>query len=548
MSAARPSRAARRTAARLCVVDFPGPEPSAFLERLIADAPPGGVVLFRKNVRHPSQVAGLTAQLQSLVSASGAPPLAIAIDHEGGTVNRFEPHAGVPRVTAFPGAMALGATGDAALGYRVGAAAGAELRTLGITHNYAPVVDVNNNADNPVIGIRAFGEHPDIVESMALAYARGLQDAGVAATAKHFPGHGDTDVDSHVALPLVAHDRARLDAVELRPFAAAVRAGVASIMTAHIVYPALDSTRTPATMSAPIVQGILRDTWGFGGLVCTDSLLMRAIADHYGMGDAAVASIRAGCDSVLALGPEAAQREVLDRLAAAIESGEIPAPRLTDALGRIDAFVARWGRSGRDPRRAGGAYDEGDAARLATEVAEAAVTVVRDRHAVLPLRAGRVGVVEVAPDTADATDPTERFEAPLAAALRRHRPEVLDVQAPASYGSSGGLSHGIGATVLSGLEAVIAVTASHGSPSPSVAAALRDLHRAAGDRMILVATGTPYDLLACPEIGAFVATYGRDPGTLDAAARILTGKIPATGGLPVSLPGLYAAGHRHTGT
>jgi beta-N-acetylhexosaminidase len=520
------------------VVDFPGPEPSAHLERLIADAHLGGVVVFRKNVQRPAQVAALTAQIRGIATAAGAPPPSIAIDHEGGVVNRFGPHQGHPRVTAFPGAMAIGATGDATLAYRVGAVSGGELRALGIHHNYAPVADLNNNAENPVIGIRAFGESTGLVEAMALAYARGLQDAGVAATVKHFPGHGDTDVDSHVALPVVDHERARLERVELRPFEAAVRAGVASVMTAHIVYPALDPSRAPATMSAPIVQGILRDTWGFQGLVCTDSLLMRAVADHYGAGAAAVASVRAGCDVVLALGEEAAQDEVLGRLAAAIETGEIPAARLAEAIARVDAFVARWVGSDRDSRAAaGGDPDRHDTRDLAAHVAERAVTVVRDRHNLLPLRAPRVGVVIVAPDIVDVTDPAEVGAAPLTTALRRYHPNVQDVTAPVVLS---------GTADLRGLDALIAVTYSRGKASPALSAALGAVHRMAGDRMILLATGTPYDLLACPEVGAFVATYGRDPAAVEAAAKVLTGQVPATGRLPVSLPGLYAAGHRHT--
>jgi beta-N-acetylhexosaminidase len=537
VTASQPARTARLAAARLCVVDFPGHEPSARLERLIADSHLGGVVLFRKNVQQPAQVAALTAQVRAIAAAAGARAPVIAIDHEGGVVNRFPPHDDVPRVTAFPGAMAIGATGDATLAYRAGSASGRELRALGIHHDYAPVVDVNNNPDNPVIGVRAFGEGTDLVETMALAFARGLQDAGVAATVKHFPGHGDTAIDSHVALPLVAHDRARLERIELRPFHAAVRAGVASVMTAHIVYPALDPSRAPATMSAPIIQGILREQWGYDGLVCTDSLLMRAIADHYGMGEAAVASIRAGCDIVLALGPEDGQDEVLERLSAAIESGEIPSSRVAEALRRIDAFAARWKqRQDGETKASDKIAPDHAASRLATEIAEAAVTVVRNARGMLPLRAGRVAVVDLTFGLDDATDRSGIRASSFADAVRRHYPGIED--AGASF---------TGATQRGNHDAVIVVTDSRGKPTPVLAERLATLHREAGDRMVLVATGTPYDLLAVPVAGTFVATYGRDPATLDAAAKVLTGKIAATGRLPVSLPGLYDAGHRQAG-
>jgi beta-N-acetylhexosaminidase len=522
------------------MVDFPGPGLSGPIERMIADWHVGGVVLFRKNVASPGQVADLTASLQRTARGAGAPPLWVAIDHEGGAVNRFAPGAGAlpsasppqragagahPSVTQFPSAMALGAAGDPTLAREAGAAAGRELRALGINLNFAPVMDVNCNPANPVIGARAFGESTALVEAMGLAYIEGLQSAGVAAVAKHFPGHGDVTVDSHLALPLVPHNTARLEAVEIPPFFAAVRAGVAAVMSAHIVYPALDPSGVPATMSAPILTGILRGRWGYRGIVCSDSLSMRAIADHYGAGDAAVAAVRAGCDLVLALGPEALQAEVLERLARAIETGEVPGARVADALGRLESPAVPWvaARTGHTP--SGGQADHGAHADLARRIAEAAVTLVRDQWGLVPLRTGRIGVVVV---TTSGAGPGDEAYPDLAAALRQYHPAVVEMAA-------GVRSHQV--------ECVVAVTYTRGAPPAAVVEALRSLLPQAGDRLIVVAAGDPYDLQQFPDVPTYLATYGPDAPSMDAAARVLLGFVQPRGRLPVTLPGLYPAGH-----
>ncbi|MDR7537318.1 MAG: beta-N-acetylhexosaminidase [Armatimonadota bacterium] len=524
----RPGPAARRQAGRLCLVDFDGPVPSSALERRLADAHVAGVVLFQKNVQTAAQVAALTASLQALARAAGAPPLLVTIDHEGGAVTRFPPQPGAagPAVTPLPSAMALGAAGDPALARAAGAVAGAELRALGVHLNFAPVLDVNTNAANPVIGARAFGETPALVTMLGVAYLEGLQGAGVGATAKHFPGHGDTTVDSHLGLPRVEHGLARLEVVELAPFAAAVRAGVAAVMTAHIVYPALDPTGTPATMSAPILTGLLRRRLGFGGLILSDSLSMRAIADHFGVGDAAVRAVQAGCDLLLALGPEAVQDEILDRLAQAIERGALGADRIGAAQARLAEAAHRWG-AGAVASPAGPTADL--AARVGTpahmdvarRVAEAAVTLVRDRTGRLPL-GGRIAVVAL-------TAPAEAGRAPdairpdLAAALQHHGADAV--------------ARPLDARDLSSFDRVVAVTWGRGVPDARTIDALRALRRSAGDRLVVVAAGDPYELAAAPDDATCLATYGADPLSVDGAARVLLGHRPARGSLPVTLPG-----------
>ncbi|MBI3998696.1 MAG: beta-N-acetylhexosaminidase [Armatimonadetes bacterium] len=528
-------RDARCAAARLCLVDFPGPEPSARLEGLIADLHIGGVCLFRKNVVSPAQVAGLTAALQGVARDAGAPPLWVSIDHEGGAVNRFPVDPGAPgaHVTPLPGAMALGAAGDPELAREAGRVAGRELRALGIHLNFAPVMDVNNNPANPIIGARAFGESPALVEAMGLAYIVGLQDAGVAATAKHFPGHGDVTVDSHLALPLVPHETARLEAIELPPFTAAVRAGVGAVMSAHIVFPALDRTRVPATMSGPILTGLLRERWGYQGVVCSDSLSMRAIVDHYGVGGAAVAAVGAGCDLLLALGPDALQDEVLQALAQAIDSGALPGRRVAEALARVKAAARRW-RIAEPPSAEPSAGLEGvvgtaDHAHVARRIAEAAVTLVRDQDGIVPFVSGRIGVVTVSTGLGEYGSPD------FAAALRRQGVEVRQMPAGAAHEIAGGSPAGV--------DDVVAVTCTRGPLPPEQVAVVRDLHGKMGNRLVLLAAGDPHDLMQVPDVHAYLACYSPDGPSLDAAARVLVGQIRPRGRLPVSLPGLYPAGH-----
>ncbi len=303
-----------------------------------------GVIYFRRNLGEgPARAARLTADLQRLALTAGRSPLLVAADQEGGIVARLR----VP-FTEYPGAEAVGLVGDDGLAERFGRATAAELRAVGITVDFAPVVDVLTNPANPVIARRSFGRDPEAVARLALAFARGLEAGGVAACAKHFPGHGDTAEDSHYALPVVAHDRTRLEAVEIPPFAAAVAAGVPMVLTAHVVYPALDPAR-PATLSPAIVDGILRRRIGFDGVVATDDLEMAAIVDRFGWEEAVVMAVEAGCDLLLVCHDADRQRRAIDAVRAAMTSGRVPAARVEASLARIARLAARYAPAG-DPR------------------------------------------------------------------------------------------------------------------------------------------------------------------------------------------------------
>jgi len=288
----------------------------------------GGVALFARNVESPAQVAALTAQLRA-----ERPDVLVAIDEEAGDVTRFESRLGSSR----PGNLALGAIDDVRLTEEVAHDLGGDLANAGITLDYAPDADVNSNAANPVIGVRAFGAEPHLVARHSAAFVRGLQAAGVAACAKHFPGHGDTSVDSHHDVPLIDRDRAQLNACELVPFRAAVEAGVQVVMTGHLLVPAYDR-ELPATLSRAILTGLLREELGFDGLIVTDGIEMQAVRRRYGLAGAAVRSLIAGVDAICVGGDHADEQTAAllrDAIVDAVCSGELPEERLRAAAARV---------------------------------------------------------------------------------------------------------------------------------------------------------------------------------------------------------------------
>lgn len=328
----------RQKVAQLFMVGFDGLQPNAAIKEMLREHQIGGVILFRRNVASPAQVAALTLHLQQINAEKGRVPLLIGTDQEGGMVMRIE-----EGLTPLPSAMAFKTAGSEADCEALTCVANAELKSLGININFAPVLDINNNPLNPVIGVRAYGETAAEVNQYGLAALRGIQAAGMAATGKHFPGHGDTAVDSHVGMPVVAHERARLDQVELAPFKAAFAAGMDALMTAHVAFPAIEADLTiPATLSQAVLTGLLRSEMGFQGVVITDCLEMDAIAKGVGTVAGAVQAIKAGADIVLISHTPAKQSAALVAVMAAIEQGEISLARLDEAVLRVLTLKQRY--------------------------------------------------------------------------------------------------------------------------------------------------------------------------------------------------------------
>jgi beta-N-acetylhexosaminidase len=348
------------------MVGFEGLTASADVKALIREFGVGHVVLFARNVAGPEQVADLVRELQSVARDAGQErPLLVAVDQEGGRVARLkEPW------TTWPSARAVGRVGSEDTARQVGAALAAEMKACGIRYDFAPCVDVDTNPKNPVIGDRSFGDDPDLVGRLGVAMIRGLQENGVAACAKHFPGHGDTDLDPHLELPSVDHPRSRLDAVELRPFRKAIEGGVATVMTSHILVRAVDDT-APGTLSRRVVDGMLRRELGFEGAIVTDDLAMGAVAKHWTPAQVGVLAARAGCDLLELCKGHDAQVEMMEALIRALESGEIPFREAEAAEGRVRALKERFlaGYCDPDPKEARQAAGRIEHRALAEEVA-----------------------------------------------------------------------------------------------------------------------------------------------------------------------------------
>jgi len=328
----------QRQAARLLTVGFHGQALNDTLKDLL-DRGVSGVVLFARNIDTPQQVAAMIADIKRYAGR----PLFVALDQEGGLVTRLR-----KGFTQIPPMRAVGALDDPELTRELGRMIGRELRAVGVDVNYAPVLDVDTNPQNPIIGNRSFSRVPEVVARLGIALAQGLEAEGVASCGKHFPGHGDTAQDSHQELPRLPHAMQRLEAVELLPFRAAVAAKLAAIMTAHVIFEPLDA-EYPATMSRPVLYGLLREKMGYQGLIVTDDVEMKAIADHYGCQEAAVRCLQAGVDNILCCHTADVQRGLIETLATAVDTGRISEQRLLEASGRVEAFTARWARPAENP-------------------------------------------------------------------------------------------------------------------------------------------------------------------------------------------------------
>ncbi|WP_328348561.1 glycoside hydrolase family 3 protein [Micromonospora sp. NBC_00421] len=476
---------------------FVGTTPPDWVCRWLADGL-GAVVLFARNVVDPEQVAALTATLRA-----ERPDVLVAIDEEAGDVTRIESGRGSSR----PGNLALGAVDDPALTEEVARDLGRELAALGVTLNYAPDADVNINPANPVIGVRSFGADPHLVARHTAAWVRGLQSAGVAACAKHFPGHGDTRVDSHHDLPRIEASRARLDAGELVPFRAAVAAGVQAVMTGHLLVPALDPD-LPATLSRRILGDLLRDELGFSGVVVTDAVEMRAVADRYGFAGAAVRALVAGADAICVGGEradEAAARYLRDAIVAAVLAGELPEERLAEAAKRVGQ-LAEWSTAARVGRPAG-ALRPVDGSPVGLTAARRAVRVSGDPVGRLPLT-GAAHVVEFAP------------------------PHNIAIGAETPWGLGAPLADLLpGTCTVRFTEADLPADPTTGAAGRPLVLVVRDLHRhdwmrAAVDRALATRPDAVVVELGVPELVTgrlHLATHGATRAAARAAAELLAG-------------------------
>jgi beta-glucosidase-like glycosyl hydrolase len=487
----------------------------------------------------PLAAAALLNRLQQ----ASAIPLLTTGDFEGGVGYILD------GATRLPREMAIAATRDPQLAFKAGEIAGAEARAVGVTVDYYPIFDVNNNPRNPIINIRSFGEDVGLVSEMGISYMRGIQAGGALATAKHFPGHGDTDVDTHLGLATITYPRERLDRVELAPFRAAVDAGIDAFMSAHIIVPALDpEPGIPATLSRPILTGLLRGEMKFDGLIFTDSMLMYAITKNFGNERAAVMAVKAGADFVVQPPDEDAAFKAIK---AAVESGEISREQVDQSVERILRAKARLGLHKSRlvdlnvvETAIGGRAHEA----VSAEICERALTLLKDDRSQVPLPVGKdanilyLSVIDYPSGWREGA-PSRAF----IPALKKRWPhvtaiEISDKTTPNEFDLVRTLARRSDAVVAS-VFVRIASFSGRMDLSPQAASLLESIANDQQRPFVTVIFGNPYAAMALPRLPAEILTYEYSDATETAAVRALAGETAIGGKLPISLPGMYQFGY-----
>ena len=504
------------------------------LSTLISTYHAGGIVLLEANAHDPQQVAQLIAEAQDLAIQTGSHiPLFVAINHEGGIVVRI-----TEGVTGFPGNMAVAASGRPQYAYTAAALAAQELQAMGINMNLAPVLDVNDNPLNPIIGVRSFGESPDLVVSLGRETIKGFQQNGVIAVAKHFPGHGSAAIDSHVGLPVINKPASQLERVELPPFQMAVEEGIEAIMTAHVVVPALEpKPGLPASLSANILTGVLRDRMGFKGIIMTDSLGMGAIAAGWGQAQAAVEAVKAGADMVLSVSPLEAQIAIHQALVTAVQNGKITPARIDESVLRIlrvkhEYKLFEW-KPSTDLSFVGS--DEHQAA--ADEIALAAITLFRDDAGLVPLPENIRRLLILSPDElppANAGGGTL-----LAQELRQQGFEVTELvfnldrsdSKDATYAEALRAAPEHDVVIFGEWELVKRYANWSDQWQEKLVAALQQ----SGKPVIMIVWRDPGAILRVPQIPTFIIAYGTTVGQVRAVVKVITGQTSPQGHLPLTI-------------
>lgn len=492
----------------------------------------GGVIYFNwsANIGTPldaEQVNGLSNGLQEIaMEQDSAIPLFISTDQEGGIVQRVtEPG------TVFPGNMALGATRSEEYATESANILGNELQSLGINTDFAPSLDVNMNAENPVIGVRSYSEDPELVSDLGIAQIKGFKEQNVIASAKHFPGHGDTDTDSHAGLPVIDHDLETLHEVDLKPFRDAIDEGIDSIMTGHIEVPALDNSGLPSTLSKPILTDLLRDDMGYEGLIITDSLGMEGVNEIYSPDQVPVEALKAGVD-VLLNPPDV--EVAYDGVLEAVESGEISEERLDESVYRILSEKAEKGMFD-DPYTDPGAIENigtDDHLQKADEIAEKSMTLVQNDDDLLPLNPESAGSVLV-------TGPEDANPEQLSNQLADQDMDIDRFATDADPSESQ-----IEKAVEKAEDSDEVIVTTHTANTNDAQQQLIEQLEETGKPVVVAGFGNPYDLQAFPEVDAYINTYSDLHVSVPALANVITGDTNPSGKLPVTIPDTsYDKGH-----
>jgi len=499
------------------------------LKKQVTEQALGGVIVRGGS---PNEVAALTNELQRAARV----PLFVAADYERGL--RMQMKNGTP----FTNSMGVAAAGDPRAAYVQGRITAEEMRAVGVNWLFAPVADINNNPDNPVISVRSFGEDPRRVAEFVEAAVRGVRDGGALATAKHFPGHGDTAVDSHIGLATIKADRARLERVELVPFRAAIAAGVDAVMTAHIALPLVTGDELPASLSPKLTGELLRRELGFDGLIVTDSLGMGAITKGYPGGEAAVRAVKAGAD--LALSPPD-PKGALDAIIEAVRRGEISESRIDESVRRILRAKYRVGLAEKrlvDLSAVNRLIERPESVLEARRVAENSITLLRNGGSLLPLdaaRAARTLFVVVAAD--DEPEEGRTFIPDIKKRLKDARVLRADPRTTAEEYEKLLAEASKAETIV--VAPFVKRAANKGTVAlPEAQAEFVRRLIATGKPVAVAAFGGPYLIRQFPEASVYLTAYAIEDVAQAAAVRVLLGEVPARGRLPVRIPGLFEIG------
>jgi len=503
------------------VAGLPGLSIDDDFKKLITTHKIGNVILFSRNIASAAQAKILCGDLKKLIQEeTGLPPF-ITIDQEGGMVTRLSEDA-----TNIPGAMAIAATGNPQFAYQGGLLTARELRALGINFNLAPVLDVNSNGDNPVIGIRSYADNPETVIQYGLPMIKGLMDGGVICAAKHFPGHGDTNLDSHLSLPSVDRSADELQQIELAPFIAAIKAGIPAIMTTHILFPAFEPNELPATMSRPIISGLLRKSLGFKGLVISDCMEMAAIQQYYGTVEGTVDAMHAGVDLVFISHTASLAAQAAQAVRSALANGKLDQKEMDASVERIIACKKNMTQDPLDDIAIVGCQKH---RQIAQTIRQQSITVVHAPPQGLPLLGNN----------------------PWFLGCRAYRATNASSMVDPAFSFANHMVHlfgGKGTTIsinplpdeIEGLMAdqshrsCIVIGTYNGHLNQGQLELVRAFARGS-EPVVTIALRNPYDLKKLPENVSAIAAYEYSAECFDAIARVLKQEIQATGKLKVSL-------------
>ncbi|WP_408006641.1 beta-N-acetylhexosaminidase [Pseudalkalibacillus sp. A8] len=520
----------RQKIGQLMVFGFKAEHPSKLsdeIKDLIENHHVGGIILFGRNIGTPDEIQKLTTTLQATAKNAGQEqPLFICIDQENGVVRRLG-----EGTTVFPGAMLLGATGDSELAYEIGKASGEELIDLGINWNLSPVVDVNNNPNNPVIDVRSFGERPEMVAEFGKQLMKGMQSSGLITTLKHFPGHGDTKVDSHLALPVIPHDLDRLRNIELLPFKESIDSGADTVMSSHVYFPSIEpEANRPATMSRAVMTGLLRDELGFDGVITTDCMEMKAIADGIGTAQGAVEAIKAGVDLIMISHLPSLQHETIEHVYQAVISGEIEEKTIDDAYERV-MRLKRKSLKWNEELKVFSAKETHK--NIAEDVMRKGITILEHKKGILPLpKEQSHRILVIYPENSYLTQvEDERFSENALGELVKELNQTAKVISVSQFPDQSEIDFmkflaNSADTIIVG---TLSATRSEGQKR--MMSDMLNLNKP----LIHIAMRSPYDLGLFPEADVSVATFEFTTPALRLAVHSLFGLEKVSGTLPVSI-------------